>query len=141
MSTLAAYLLGLATIPALVVVWLVLSGVISQVTSTDRGWRCMNCERRWGFGGDGSVAGVARARMWGHRLSAHPGLRGRDVVAIWRGRDRVAEWVWFGRLDRAYPAARVSVPVSVVDTLARIPGLSAAVYALAYRHGRKTTHA
>lgn len=137
MNQLLAYLSGLATLPALFLLWALIAWVFEQFTSTSKGWRCHFCNRRWGFQGDGSVVGVARWRSRWHFRTAHPGMRGRELVAIWRGWDRHTDWPLFDRLVRTYPTP----PITAVDVLARIPFLGSLAYDVAHLHGKKTAHA
>lgn len=132
MTSVLAYIAGLATLPALMLVWWVASETHHQFTSTSKGWICYLCDARWGYRGDGSVIAIARARKWWHITTSHPGQRGRLVMLEWRGWKR-SDLIKAKRLMRAYP----NPPVTVIDVLARTPILRHVVYAIARRHGKK----
>lgn len=131
MSALMAYLLGIATPFALLLVLAVLGHIRYLLTAHDRGWGCYACHRRWGFQGDGSAVGIAWARKWWHVTTAHPGVRGRLVVMSWRGW-QARDWRTAQRVLRAFP----DPPVTVWDLLARIPLVKRVLFAVADRHGK-----
>lgn len=131
MNHLLAYFLGLITIPVLLALWVALSWAVEQFRRTDLGWKCGSCDQAWGFLGDGSVVAVARARSQWHFTFAHPGIRGRHLVLLWRGWVLPSDRRRFRRLAAAYPAP----PVTLWDVVARLPLISSIAYSVARRHG------
>lgn len=129
------YLAGLVTTPLIFVTVMAIQYLRSPSFSH---WECGICN--YGdFREPRSQFRVSLGAQW-HRTWAHPGSRGRAVVALWRGKTfnrTVAHgtgltYLDFQRLNRQFPHP----PVTVWDVLARVPLLWRVVLAVAMRHGR-----
>lgn len=127
-----AYLAGLATFPVLALIWVLISHIHHQFTSTNHGTGCNICDMRWGIEGDGEVIAVTRWRGWKHVTFSHPGEQGRVLMTMWRGHGP-REWRFRQRLFTAFPSSRVTP----VDVLARLPLISETIFRIAARHGAK----